>query len=205
MPEYIQRRSALAEAYREGSFGAALTTPGVSFAERRPLEMVQVATWGEPSMAARDAIRGVTGVMPPETPNRVASGETASVLWVGPGRWLIVHKPDGMPRLMSRLREALPSDLASVIDLGESRSVIRAAGPKLRDVLAQGTGIDLHRSAFPPGACAQTMLGHINALLHAVDDTPTIDIYVARSFALTFWEWLMEAAAASGYRVDPAS
>jgi sarcosine oxidase gamma subunit len=31
----------------------------------------------------------------------------------------------------------------------------------------------------------------------------SFDLYVYRGFALSFWEWLTEAAAETGYRVDP--
>jgi sarcosine oxidase subunit gamma len=194
MAEYTRRRSSLAEAYREGSFGADTTTPGVTFAERRPLEMVQVATWS--------AVASIDGVAPPSKPNTASRGETATILWTGPGRWLVVRPAGTEPDLAARLRATIAPDAASVIDLGQSRAVVRVSGPHARDVLAKGTGLDLHPRAFPAGACAQTVLGHINALLHAVDDAPAIDVYVARSFALTFWEWLTEAAGEYGYRVD---
>jgi sarcosine oxidase gamma subunit len=40
--------------------------------------------------------------------------------------------------------------------------------------------------------------------MHAIDGTPSVDLYVARSYALALWEWLQESAAEYGYRVEAA-
>jgi heterotetrameric sarcosine oxidase gamma subunit len=62
----------------------------------------------------------------------------------------------------------------------------------VRDVLAQGTSIDLRPARFAPGQCALTALGKIGVLLHAVAPN-TIDVYVARSYAQALVEWLEHA------------
>jgi sarcosine oxidase gamma subunit len=48
----------------------------------------------------------------------------------------------------------------------------------------------------------QSLLGHVGALLHAVDEAPSLDLYVARSYALTVLEWLTESAAEYGCRIE---
>jgi sarcosine oxidase subunit gamma len=81
-------------------------------------------------------------------------------------------------------------------DLGHGRTVIRVEGEAARALLAKGVGPDLHPSVFPTGACLQTTVAHTNILLHAVDAAPRFDLYVPRSYAADFWDWLCDAARA---------
>jgi heterotetrameric sarcosine oxidase gamma subunit len=196
----VERLSALASVYRPGDFGTPGPVPAIVIAERRPLAMVQVAAFGGEG-DVMTGMAGAVGVTPDPRPNRAATGGDTSVLWLGAGRWLVVEPVRPDRDLEQVLRRALPETGAAVTDLSESRTVLRIAGPRARDVLAKGCPVDLHARAFPVGACAQSLLGHVGALFHAVDATPSFDVYVARSFALTVWEWMTEAAAEYGYRV----
>ena len=62
--------------------------------------------------------------------------------------------------------------------------------------------IDLHPRAFRAGDAAVTTVAHIGAQIWQVDETPTYELIVSRSFAAGFWEWLTDAAAEFG---DPDS
>jgi sarcosine oxidase subunit gamma len=201
----VERLSAVASAYRAGTFGAVETSgPGLVIAERRLLQIVQIAAHRGVEEVVRSAVVEALGVIPPADPNTAISGESGMLLWIGPRRWLVVAPEDGGSDLMHALRGALGPAEAAVTELGNGRTVWRLSGRHVRDVLAKGTSIDLHARAFPPGRCAQGLLGHAAALIHAVDAAPTFDLYVARSFALTVWEWLTEAAAEYGYQVTGA-
>jgi sarcosine oxidase subunit gamma len=181
MPDPLRRRSALASAYREGGTGE------LSVRERRHLELVQFAAWED-----RSDVSGVA--LPP--PGRAADGEIAA-LWIGPRRWLLVAREG--TGLLPRLREAG----GAAVDQSEGRTVLRLAGRPVREVLAKGTGVDLDIGAFGRGTCAATLLGHVAVLLHCAADE-TFDVYVPRSYALTFWEWLHESAAVDGLRIERA-
>jgi sarcosine oxidase subunit gamma len=201
----VERLSAVASAYRAGTFGAVETSgPGLVIAERRPLQIVQIAAQRGVEEVVRGAVVEALGVIAPAEPNTVTSGEGETLLWIGPRRWLVVAAEEGGRDLMQALRGALSPAEAAVTELGNGRTVWRLSGRNARDVLSKGTSIDLHKRAFPPGRCAQALLGHASALIHAVDAAPTFDLYVARSFALTVWEWLTEAAAEYGYQVTGA-
>src|SRR5947199_298030 len=76
--------------------------------------------------------------------------------------------------------------------------IIRVVGERARDALAKGVPIDLHPQAFRPGDAAATTVSHIGAHLWQVDDTPIYEFIVLRSFAPTFWDWLMASAAQYG-------
>jgi sarcosine oxidase subunit gamma len=182
------RRSALAPLYREGRWGAAWGEPGAILAERRPLAIVQIWAW--------DGAGEGLGLPPP---GRSSDADGAAFLWIGPGRWLAVARDEAGGDLAATLGERFGA-AASLTDIGHARVAIRISGPRTRDLLAKGTGIDLHPRAFAGGACAGTLVGHVAALLLAVADD-AIDVYVARSYALDFWEWLTDAAAEFGYVV----
>jgi sarcosine oxidase subunit gamma len=119
-------------------------------------------------------------------------------LWLGPDRWLLVGSDAS---LADRLARSVGAEDGSVVDLGQARTALRLSGPRARDVLAHGTGIDLHLDAFGPGACATTLVGHVGAILHCAA-ADTIDVYLPRSYAQTAWEWLLEVAARHGRRVE---
>jgi sarcosine oxidase subunit gamma len=157
---------------------------------RGPLEMVQVAAFGAPA-ATVELLSKQFGLAITPTPNRAVTSDDVTVLWHGPGQWLIVRGP-GMPPLADELVRVC-GESAAVVDLGHARNALRFAGGGVGDLLARGTSIDLRPARFPPGACALTALGKVNALLHAVAPE-TIDVYVPRSHRQAFVEWLHHAA-----------
>jgi heterotetrameric sarcosine oxidase gamma subunit len=200
----VERISALAAICRPGDFAAIGSHgPGVILAEIRPLATVQVASRADEISAVRAAIAAALGVAPEERTNRAAHSGATTIIWVGPGRWLVIEPERSDRDLDMLLRSALADTRAAVTDLGNGRTTLRIAGPRSRDLLAKGSAIDFHIRAFPAGACAQGLLGHVGALFHAVDET-TFDLHIARSFAQTIWEWLMESSAEYGCRVEPA-
>jgi sarcosine oxidase subunit gamma len=200
-----KRLSALAETYQRGDLGAARGDgPGIIIAERRPLAMVQVAAVSGAAVAVRAGIAAALGVTVAARPNHAAQKDGVTILWVGPDRWLIVEPERPGRELGARLNEALASTPATLTDLSHGRTVFRIAGCSSRDLLAKGCGVDFHPCAFPVDSCMQSLLGHVGALLHAVDEAPRLDLYVARSYALTVLEWLIESAAEYGCRIENA-
>jgi heterotetrameric sarcosine oxidase gamma subunit len=156
---------------------------------RGALDIVQVAAFGDvPDTAERLSKHFGVAAMP--AANRAISDGAVTVLWHGPGQWVIVRAPSGTP-LADELA-ALCRDAAAVVDLGHARTVLRFEGAGVRDLLANGTSIDLRPMRFAPGACALTALGKIGALLHAVD-LNAVDVYVARSYGQALLEWLGHA------------
>jgi len=109
---------------------------------------------------AADAIGLELGTPLPAEPNTVADAGELSVLWLGPDEWLVVGDCDE-----SRLRAAVGTEPASVVDVSAQRTTIRVAGASARDLLAHGCSLDLHPSQFPPGRCAQTTLAHAPVIL----------------------------------------
>jgi sarcosine oxidase, subunit gamma len=161
----------------------------VRITARGPLDIVQVAAFGDVAALA-ERLSKHFGLTITPTPNRAVTGDV-TVLWHGPGQWLIVHPLGDVPLAKELAR--LCADDAAVLDLGHARAALRFAGEDARDLLARGTSIDLRCAHFAAGACALTALGKIGALLHALAPA-TIDVYVARSYAQALTEWLQHAA-----------
>jgi sarcosine oxidase subunit gamma len=162
----------------------------VRITPRGPLDIVQVAAFGD-AVAIAARLSKHFGIMITATLNRAAVAGDLTVLWHGPGQWLIVRAPSDAP-LADELADICGEDAAAV-DLGHARTALRFEGDGTRDLLAKGTSIDLRPAHFATGACALTALGKIGALLHAVAPA-TIDVYVARSYAQALSEWLGHAA-----------
>ncbi len=204
MPETSPRRSALAEVYTVGTFEAETPDgPAVVLTERRPQAILHLA--GPPGDADfRDGVRDAIGLDLPLEPNTVTVGEGVTVLWLAPDRWLIVSTRHQPRVLDSGLRDTLSRSRGAVTDVSDGRVVIGIAGRAVREVIAKGCPLDLHPRSFKHGSSAQSSLAKVNLLLHLVDAEPAFDLYIARSFAVSIWEWLGEAAGEYGYRVAPA-
>jgi len=101
------------------------------------------------------------------------------------------------------LRSSL-GEAVYVIDQSDSRTIVRIRGPRARDALAKGVHIDLHPRAFQPRDVAMTAVAHVGVHFWQVDAAPTYEFVVFRSFAVAFWEWLVNAAAEFGVAVGRA-
>ena len=146
------------------------------------------------------AAHRVLGVQLPLTPNTTAESDELVAVWLGPDEWLLLAEHHQADSLIPDLQTVLTGHFASVVDTSAGQTVIRLSGPSTLDVLTRGCALDLHPSVFPPGACAQTMLARAQALLIAVDATPTFDIVVRRSFAPYVAAWLEDSGRDFGLR-----
>ncbi len=204
MPETAPRKSALEAHYSEGAVAVPQgAEAGVRLAERRDLAVVQLDL-REGDAEGRKAAGVLLGLELPTTPGGTAVNASGGgvALWTGPGRWLLCLPAGEGKANVAALAEALAGRHHAVIDLTQARTVVRAGGPRLRDLLSKGVPIDLHSRVFPVGACAVTSLAHVTGTLHHVEDG-VIDLFVMRSFGLHLWEWLHEAGEEYGLEILP--
>ncbi len=110
------------------------------------------------------------------------------LLGTGPGSWL-AHSDAAPAEWAAGLRDRL-GPLASVSDQSGGYAIFRLSGRDARTVLQRGASIDFHPAAFGPGAVATTVIAHIGVVIRQVDDAPTYDILLFRSFAGSFRHWL---------------
>ncbi len=167
--------------------------PKLAVSLRETLTMASFAAVRGKEDALRDAIRAAYGTDLPAGNGRVEGSDIAFV-WAGPGQWLAIAERGAGRDLEVELKGKL-AGIASVVDQSDGRVIVRLAGPLARDVLAKGVPIDLHPRAFKPGSVAITHASHIGVILWQLDEAPTYEAAMFRSYADSFAHWLFESAA----------
>lgn len=117
-----------------------------------------------------------------------SAGDGIVLLGTGPGSWL-AHADVAPAAWAAGLRDRL-GPLASVSDQSGGYAIFRLSGPGARTVLQRGASIDFHPGAFAAGSVATTVIAHIGVVIRQIDDAPTYDILLFRSFAESFRDWL---------------
>jgi heterotetrameric sarcosine oxidase gamma subunit len=194
------RCSALAAVLKYGTFGANVQQPRVTFAERRPAALLRLSA-AQDDQGFAGVVRNVIGLDLPRAPNTANASNSRALLWLAPRQWLLVCDGEQIAIGEQPLQGTLDKTGATVVDVSHAYLVVTISGERARDVLAKGVPIDIDPVAFEVGACAQTCLTDMNVLLHA-RELEAVDLYVARSYALSLWQWLTLSAAEFGYDVS---
>ena len=132
----------------------------------------------------------------PTEPNRATAEGSLTAHWLGPDEWLVVTPPNVQAWLIDSLQASLLDVHAYVTDLSGGHTTISLSGSGARGVLAKGCPLDLHPAVFRPGDCAQTLVAKVSAIVRCVDDSPSFELVVRRSFAEYAALWLRDAARA---------
>jgi sarcosine oxidase, subunit gamma len=200
----------------ESAFAAALKEHAAAGADRvvggdgnkagvviTPVEGRAVLNLRTVPQPAVDTFATVLGLKLPTVAGLSAADAEGRVhaLWTGPGDWLITCADAERVLLETRLRAALEGMTGALTDVGHGFAVINLSGPAAVDVLAQGCGIDLDPAVFTAGACAMTALARMQVVIHRLPRGGGYDVYVARSFAESLWQFVTVAAMEYGYRV----
>src|SRR5205823_11595448 len=115
--------------------------------------------------------------------NLAGSMRTVRVLWLGRAEWLVTGREGAVPELPTRIARATADLRAAVTDLSASRTIVEIAGPRARDLLQKGCGLDLHPRAFGPGQCAQTVFARLPVIIDQLSAAPSYRLYARRSSA----------------------
>ncbi len=192
MSDPIAAESPLAEFFGITPLSVPDVSSGAVLTERPPGGQLNLR--GDPARPGfLDGARRALGFGLPLDPNTTAGAGDLSALWLGPDEWLVLAPDDRAEEVAERLRTALQEEFAAVTDVSAGSGVIRLTGPWVRDVLAAGCTLDLHPRAFQVGRCAQTILARAMVTIVQVDDAPTFDLFVRRSFADYLARWLEDA------------
>lgn len=193
----LAREHGSLEACCPGQFGAPTPEAGVTIVAQKNLTLIDLR--GNPQNAAFLAgAQSALGLALPVKANTLARGESCDALWLGPDEWLLVSRRPGL------IGEHLAIADGWLTDVSHGRSAWRISGPHTIDVLAKGTGVDLHVRAFAADTCVQTSFAHVAVILHRLDST-SFDMYCARSYAQHLWHALTHAASEYGYEVLTAA
>lgn len=152
--------------------------PDLRLDEAKGFHLLQVA---RPSKSAVSIIGKF-----PEQVGRASVHQSRTLMRIGPSRyWVIEEKTTG---LASELQGQ-----AIMTPLSHSRTRILLEGPRARAVLARSAPLDFHPGSFAPQDFALTGIHHMPVLIHCIG-VHAFHIYALRTFALSVWEWLEDAA-----------
>lgn len=183
-------RAALAGLLRPGIYGAD-GTPGVALSEAPAASLIHVA--GDAVGAS-----AVLGTDLPTAAGAVAGSGDVRILWLGPDTWLVKAPAADFGHWAARISASAPA--AAINDVTHGRTTVLLEGANARDVLAAGCPLDFDESAFAPGRCAASLLGHLNVLIECTG-ADTFEVTVTRSYGADLFSWLRDAAAEFGYRI----
>jgi sarcosine oxidase subunit gamma len=146
--------------------------------EVREFSLLQVA-------GSSKAITPITGKLPSKV-GVALQAEGRTLMRTGANQfWIVGPETDD---LATKLR-----DLAVLTPLSHSRTRIFIEGTPSRDVLTKGIPLDFHTSAFKPGMFAMTGIHHTPVLVHCLSEN-RFEIFALRTFALSVYNWLTDAA-----------
>jgi sarcosine oxidase subunit gamma len=196
----LDRQSALAAALRQPGRSGSEGNRSLRLGEVRGWNLAQVSAFASTSMELERVVSAALGVT--SLPGKVGmAGEAGArrIFRTGPEQfWVTAPLPDN---LASRLQEVVPAAMGAVTSLAHSRTRIFIEGEPAREVLARSIPLDFHPSAFVIGQFALTGIHHTPVLIHRSGEQ-RYEIYAMRTFALSVWEWLTDAALPFGYEVE---
>ena len=193
----LDRRSQLAERLKPGRYGAG-DTPGIFLSDVRGRAVVQAVGWPDSFDEISKRLAEAAGGTPPETFGIASVADTVTVLWVGAERlWFTADDLN----LICRFDGCVTDEEAMLLELSDSRTILRIKGSGARQVLTKGVAVDLHTSVFPVQAIAHTTVQHASVLLHRVGPE-AFELYAPRSYAVNIWHWLTESSGEFGYEVE---
>lgn len=167
--------------------------PNIAIERIEALTVASIAV-GQGQHAALNAVMQAEYAVTCPEKSTTVHGSGLSMMWAGPDQWIaFADRTNG--RDLERELKAKLAGIAAVVDQTDARAIVRVSGPRARDVLAKGLPIDLHPSVFKTGDVAISHASHIGVIVRQVDDAPTYDLAMFRSFADSFMHWLLEASA----------
>jgi sarcosine oxidase subunit gamma len=152
---------------------------------------LHVQTWDcdTTTIARAGAMLGITWPAAVGT----ASGTHTRVLCYGPVDWLVISREPAGP-LMQRLDAALGGSTFVVTDQSQGLGMLEIRGPRSRELLSKGCGLDFHPRVFTAGSCARTRLAGVPAILDAAAEGDSFTCQVARGYLDYLHRWLSDAA-----------
>ena len=161
---------------------------GVSVSVRDDVAITHIAARRGMRTAVGERARATFDIELPTTPRAVETVNKV-IVWAGPDQWLIVEPQAAGADPSAELAKSF-NGLASVVDVSDSRVIVRVSGPAARDALSKGIPIDFHERVFKPGDVAITHCNHLGVTVWRLADGQGYDIACARTFSANLIDWL---------------
>lgn len=193
----FRRQSALREVLKSHGQDGADGRRRLRLGESRGWNLVQVAAFATTMTEMESAVRPLLGTSLPPTVGVATRTGNRCLLKTGPEQFWIITR-DGED-LTPQLHATVASSTGAVTPLSHSRTCIFVEGQAARELLF-GFAIDFHPDVFLPGRFALTGLHHTPILVYRSGEN-RYELYALRTFALSTWEWLADAALRFGYDI----
>lgn len=209
MPNSFLRQSPLAHLHLEARYSGSAALPDAGVAVAEQAHSNQLVVRGQSADPA--FVQGVKKALGVSLPTAACSASETrkglQMLWMGPDEWLVVAPSEDNTNYGDKLRSALKGLHIAIVDVSESRTVIRIGGDCATAVLNKGCPVDLHPRSFGPGQVVNTLLARAHVIIHCReggpnDPSPCFDVYVHRSFAEYLWSWVEDASREFGLRIE---
>ena len=185
---------ALRSAGREGPDGVRRLRIG----ETRGWSLVQAAAFVSTSAEFGNAMRSILNVELPTRIGDVVHVDGRRLLKTGAAQyWIITRQDDD---ILPSLQRTVPAHIGAITPLSHSRTCIFIEGATACELLAKGVPLDFHPDVFRIDQFALTGLHHTPVLIHRRGED-LYELYALRTFGLSVWEWLTDAALPFGYEV----
>lgn len=193
----LERRSPLADLIGPDAAGSTREEARLVLSEQALGALWQIAGWRDFTAAAEPVLAalGFTGLGDHGLARASAGTECYRI---APDRiWL--RCPDA--EILLAALGAAPSGRLAPLDLSHARTVIRASGAAVVELMARLAPLDFAPAAFPVGGFAQTGIHGVPVLIHRRFEA-TFDLLIPVTWAGSLWEWMCENARPFGYAVD---
>ncbi|HEY2889924.1 MAG TPA: sarcosine oxidase subunit gamma family protein [Dongiaceae bacterium] len=195
----LERPSALAAVLRQAGRSGSDGSRALRLGEVRGWNLVQVAAFTSTAAELERVVSAALGVASLPTIGKTGEAGARRIFRTGPEQfWVTAPSADN---LATRLQEVVPATMGAVTSLSHSRTRIFIEGEPAREVLARSIPLDFHPAAFAIGQFALTGIHHTPVLIHRAAEQ-RYEIYAMRTFALSVWEWLTDAALPFGYQIE---
>jgi sarcosine oxidase subunit gamma len=196
----LEPKSALASALEKGGRDGADGKRRCRLGELRGWVLLQVAGFPGTIAEVERVLPAVVGTALPRALGETTAAGAGRVFRTGPEQFWIVGPSQNGDGAEAHLRQAIPPTVGAVTSLSHSRTRIVIDGACARDVLRKGIPLDFDPDVFRVDQAALTGLHHTPILIHRAG-ADRYELYAMRSFALSVWEWLTDAAFEFGYDI----
>ena len=196
----LEARSALASALAKGGRDGTDGKRRCRLGELRGWVLLQVAGFPATAAEVERVLPAVVGAPLPRTLSETVAVGAGRVYRTGPEQFWIVGPVEDGAGAEAQLRQAIPAAVGAVTSLSHSRTRIVIEGAGSRDVLRKGIPLDFDPDVLRIDQAALTGLHHTPVLIHRAG-ADRYELYAMRSFALSMWEWLTDAALEFGYDI----
>jgi sarcosine oxidase subunit gamma len=120
-------------------------------------------------------------------------GDDPAALWMSPEGWLLTSKSVTGPGLQAIAQKACNDFSAAAIDVSDALVAIELHGPRSRELLARGCGLDLSTRALGVGQCVRTRLAQLAVIVRPMAED-IVELIVDRGPAAWLCGWIEDAA-----------